>query len=86
MKYTRGKSSSSEIAMYGYDLSSRRRMLNRGLYCLMKFCSTSSASDSLLTTSASIWSIMPSSPSPPRVLGFEKWDATRLRIEIALPT
>ena len=30
--------------MYGYDLSSRRRMLNRGLYCLMKFCSASSAS------------------------------------------
>ena len=86
MKYTRGKSSSSEIAMYGYDLSSRRRMLKRGLYCLMKFCSASSASASVWTTSASMWSMMSSRPSPPRVLGLEKCDATRLRIDFALPT
>ena len=33
--------------MKGYDLSSRRRMLKRGRYCLMKFCSASSASVSL---------------------------------------
>ena len=37
--------------MYGYDLSSRSRMLKRGLYCLMKFCSVSSASASVATTS-----------------------------------
>jgi len=57
-----------------------------GLYCLMKFCSASSASASLLTTSASICSIMSSRSRPPRVLGLEKWDATRLRIDTALPT
>ena len=33
--------------MYGYDLSSRSRMLKRGRYCLMKFCSASSASASV---------------------------------------
>ncbi len=72
--------------MYGYDLSSRRRMLKRGLYCLMKFCSASSASDSVWTTSASTWSIRDTRSLPPRVLGFEKWEATRLRIDFALPT
>ena len=37
--------------MYGYDLSSRSRMLKRGLYCLMKVCSVSSASASVATAS-----------------------------------
>jgi hypothetical protein len=36
--------------MNGYDLSSRSRMLKRGWYCLMKFCSASSASASLPTS------------------------------------
>ena len=74
--------------MYGYDLSSRSRMLNRGLYCLMKFCSASSASVSVCTTSASIWSIMSTRSLPPRVArpSSEKCDATRLRIDLALPT
>ena len=61
-------------------------MLNRGLYCLMKLSSASSASASVWTTSASIWSIIPSRSRPARVLGLEKCEATRLRIEIALPT
>ncbi len=40
--------------MNGYDLSSRNRTLNRGLYCLMKFCSASSASASLETSTNSM--------------------------------
>ena len=44
--------------MYGYDLSSRSRMLKRGLYCLMKFCSVSSASASVSTTRYSMWSML----------------------------
>ena len=61
-------------------------MLSRGLYCLMKFCSTSSASDSVCTTSASIWSIISRISRPARVLGLEKCEATRFRIDFALPT
>ena len=61
-------------------------MLKRGLYCLMKFCSTSSASDSVCTTSASIWAIIGSRSWPARVLGLEKCEATRFLIEFALPT
>ena len=38
-------------------MSSRSRMLKRGLYCLMKFCSVSSASASVTTTSAWMSSI-----------------------------
>src|SRR5438094_620746 len=43
--------------MNGYDLSSRRRMLKRGRYCLMKFCSASSASVSLASSRYSTDSI-----------------------------
>ena len=67
--------------MYGYDLSSRRRMLKRGLYWRMKFCSASSASASVSTTTYSMCST--NSCSAPRA---EKCDATRLRIDFALPT
>ena len=72
--------------MYGYDLSSRSRMLKRGLYCLMKFCSVSSASASVATTSDSMWSISSVSAVVPYDVGLEKWLATRLRIDFALPT
>ncbi len=56
-------------------------MLKRGRYCLMKFCSARSASASVWTTSDSMWSM--------KVLSWErleKCDATRLRIDFALPT
>jgi hypothetical protein len=52
----------------------------------MKFCSASSASASVWTTSASIWSIIGKSSPPALVLGFEKCEATRLRIDFAFPT
>ncbi len=52
----------------------------------MKFCSASSASASVRTTSASICSIIGSRSRPARVLGLEKCEPTRLRIEIAFPT
>jgi hypothetical protein len=52
----------------------------------MKFCSTSSASDSVWTTSASIWSIIVRISGPAWVLGLEKCEAMRLRIDFALPT
>ena len=71
--------------MYGYDLSSRRRMLNRGLWRLMKVCSASSASASVSVTRKSIEAIC-STMSIPRVDLPEKWPETRLRIETALPT
>ena len=61
-------------------------MFSRGLYCLMKFCSTSSASDSVWTTSASIWSIISRISRPARVLGLEKCEETRFLIDLALPT
>ncbi len=52
----------------------------------MKFCSVSSASASVSVTrkskSATVWVIS----SAPRVDGLEKCPATRLRIEVALPT
>ena len=47
----------------------------------MKFCSVSSASASVVTTSDSMWSI--------RLLSWLrelKWEATRLRIDFAFPT
>ena len=56
-------------------------MLKRGRYCLMKFCSASSASASVWTTSDSMLSM--------NVLSWErleKCDATRFRIDFALPT
>src|SRR5437764_31410 len=49
-------------------------MLNRGLYCLMKFCSASSASASVCTTSASTWSIIGRRSRPARVNGERKRD------------
>ena len=72
--------------MYGYDLSSRRRMLKRGLYCLMNVCSVSSASASVATTSVSMWSTSSVSARVPYSVGLEKWLATRLRSDFALPT
>ena len=56
-------------------------MLKRGRYCLMKFCSVSSASASVCTTSDSMWSI-----SVAQLLRELKCEATRLRIDLALPT
>ena len=61
-------------------------MLKRGLYCLMKFCSVSSASASVATASDSMWSISSVSAVVPYCVGLEKWLATRLRIDFALPT
>ena len=53
----------------------------------MKFCSASSASASVSVATKSIWSMAATmSAAPPRVAGFEKCEATRLRIERALPT
>ena len=72
--------------MNGYDLSSRRRMLNRGRYCLMKFCSVSSASASEATRMNSTDSIASTISYAPRVTGLEKWLATRFLIDFALPT
>ena len=73
--------------MYGYDLSSRSRMLKRGLYCLMKFCSVSSASASVATTSVlDVVDLVASARSCRTCVGLEKWLATRLRIDFALPT
>ncbi len=61
-------------------------MLNRGWYCLMNPFSTSSASVSLPTRTNSISSITSTSSTAPRVTGLVKWLATRLRIDLALPT
>ena len=72
--------------MYGYDLSSRRRMLKRGLYCLMKFCSASSASASVSTETKSIDSASSTISISPRVTRLEKCPPTRLRIDLAFPT
>ncbi len=72
--------------MYGYDLSSRSRMLKRGLYCLMNVCSVSSASASVATASDSMWSTSSTTARVPYCAGLEKWLATRLRIDFALPT
>jgi hypothetical protein len=56
-------------------------MLKRGLYWRMKFCSASSASASVSTTRYSMLSM--NAVSVPRA---EKCEATRLRIDFALPT
>ncbi len=71
--------------MYGYDLSSRSRMLKRGRWRLMNCCSARSASASVSVTRKSIEStwLASSDDSPPC---FEKCPPTRLRIESALPT
>ena len=72
--------------MYGYDLSSRSRTLNSGRYWRMKRCSVRSASASVCVATKSIWSIWSIMSTAPRVPGLEKCEATRLRIERALPT
>ena len=51
----------------------------------MNCCSASSASASVSVTRKSIEATCPMNASPPR-WGPEKWEATRLRIETALPT
>ena len=51
---TRGKSSSTVTAMYGNDLSSRRRTLYGGRWRLTRFCSRCSASTSVPVTIVSI--------------------------------
>jgi hypothetical protein len=61
-------------------------MLNRGWYCLMKFCSTSSASVSDETRMKSTLSIASTIWKAPRVTGLEKWLATRFLMDFALPT
>ena len=71
--------------MYGYDLSSRSRMLNFGRWRLMNCCSASSASASVSVTRKSIEPTRPMKSKPPRC-GPEKCEVTRLRIEVALPT
>jgi hypothetical protein len=72
--------------MNGYDLSSRSRMLKRGWYCLMNPCSASRASASVPTSTKSTDSIASTISYAPRVTGFVKCEATRLRIDFALPT
>jgi hypothetical protein len=57
-------------------------MLKRGRWRLMKLCSARSASASVAVTSVS----MRSTREVSRVSPAEKWEATRLRIERALPT
>ena len=52
----------------------------------MKFCSASSASASVATTTASTESISPASSVEPYCVRPEKWEATRLRIDLAFPT
>ncbi len=52
----------------------------------MKFCSARSASDSVSVAMNSMLAISPSIPAAPLVLGFEKCEATRFLIELALPT
>ena len=64
-------------------------MLKRGRYCLMKFCSARNASDSLETTTESMWSTLATISAWPGLLGtcaLEKWELTRLRMDFALPT
>ena len=53
----------------------------------MKFCSASSASASVWVTTKSMSAISPIMSTDPRVVpGLVKWPATRLRIDLALPT
>ncbi len=61
-------------------------MLKRGWYCLMKFCSTSSASVSEPTRMKSTLSMSVVICTAPRVTGLEKWPATRFFSDLALPT
>src|SRR6266516_4653813 len=85
---TRGKSSSTVTAMYGNDLSSRRRTLNGGRWRLTRFCSRWSASTSVPVTITSTSAIrftmraIPARVSPP----CWKYERTRGRKVFALPT
>ena len=56
---TRGYSSSTVTAMYGNDLSSRRRTLNGGRWRLTRFCSRWSASTSEPVTITSMSATRP---------------------------
>ena len=58
---TRGYSSSTVTAMYGNDLSSRRRTLNGGRWRLTRFCSRWSASTSVPVTITSRSAMRPGS-------------------------
>ena len=71
--------------MYGYDLSSRRRTLKIGRYCLMKFCSASSASASVWVATNSMLAI-DATMSLRELDALLKWPATRFLIDFALPT
>ena len=64
-------------------------MLKRGRYCLMKLCSASSASASVATITHSTFSTAATISAWPGLLGtwaLEKWEPTRLRTDLALPT
>jgi hypothetical protein len=52
----------------------------------MKFCSASSASASFAVATKSIDSTFERNSSAVRVARLVKWDATRFRIDFALPT
>jgi hypothetical protein len=71
--------------MYGYDLSSRRRTLKIGRYCLMKFCSASSASASVCVATNSMLATE-ATMSVRELDALLKWPATRFRIDLAFPT
>ena len=57
-----------------------------GRWRLMKLCSASSASASVWVTTKSMSAIRATMSAAPRVPGLVKWPATRLRIDLALPT
>jgi hypothetical protein len=61
-------------------------MLKRGWYCLMKFCSASSASASVLTVTNWMSSMRSRISTSPRTTLLEKCEATRFLIDFALPT
>jgi hypothetical protein len=84
---TRGKSSSTVTAMYGYDLSSRRRTLNGGRCRRMRFCSRWKASASVVVTTTSTRSTRSTRlPRPLRASPPRKYERTRARSDFALPT
>src|SRR3984893_4446132 len=74
--------------MYGYVLSSRSTTLNFGRYCLIRLCSSAKASRALATRMVSRSAI--SRANDPVLaltqLDYRKYERTRLRREIALPT
>ena len=85
---TRGYSSATVTAMYGYDLSSRSRMLNVGRWRLIRFCSRKSASVSDSAETNSMVSIRSTSSAVLAVAyaSRRKYDRTRERSDFALPT